>query len=422
MSVPLDRLYHYLDDCVNHDLLIYGWATHGSRKLEDFCMLMDHVTPEDWLELRSKITSQEFKLLTSRNDHAVMICHDQEPLEFDRYSFEDFQKIIKQQHQKYREKLQIENIDRQSVVNYHARLGLRGLAIPTNHYDYTLLLHSEENSLHVSQYSQQGYVPVYYWSHGMIALDWFRYAKHDPKLQLDLVKIQQDFLIYNRAWSGTREYRLCFTEQIVQHNLVENCKMSFKAHDDTHYTQHCFVNPEFKIFKHDLHNFFPTNTHSSIASADYCVEDYASTGIEIVLETLFDDTRWHLTEKSLRPIACGRSFLLMATAGSLHYLRQYGFKTFSGLLDESYDTIQNPRQRLQAVITEMSRVANLPQQEKIQLFVKLNQVAEHNKHHFFNNFFDRVKQEYISNIDHAITIMNQHKTGKHDRNISALMQ
>ena len=171
-----------------------------------------------------------------------------------------------------------------------------------------------------------------------------------------------------------------------------------------------------------MHNFFPANTHTANASADYHGPDYATSGIEVVLETLFDDTRWHLTEKALRPIACGRSFLLMAAPGSLQYLRQYGFETFSGLLDESYDTIQNPRQRLQAVITEMSRVANLPQQEKIQLFVKLNQVAEHNKHHFFNNFFDRVKQEYISNIDHAITIMNQYKTGKHDRNISALMQ
>jgi ABC-type transporter MlaC component len=112
----------------------------------------------------------------------------------------------------------------------------------------------------------------------------------------------------------------------------------------------------------------------------------------------------------------------MATPGCLQYLQQYGFKTFSGLLNESYDTIQNSRQRLQAIITEMSRVANLPQQEKTQLFVKLNQIAEHNKHHFFNNFFDLIKQEYISNIDHSITTMNQHKTGKHDRNIRALMQ
>ena len=422
MSVPLDRLYHYLDDCVNHDLLIYGWSTHGSRNLDDFGMLLDTIHPEEWAVLRATSTVQEFKSMVLRSNHAVMICHDQEPLDINRYSFENFQNIIKKKHQKDKEALSIKNFDRDSVIDYCAKLGLRGMTIPINHYDCTLLLHSELRSLHVVNFEQQGYVPVYYWSHGMIAHDWFRYADHDPILKFGPEKIVNDFVIYNRSWAGTREYRLCFAEQIVKNKLSPHCKMSFNPYDGIHYSQHQFVNPVFQPTSFNLEDFFPTNSHTANASADYCSVDYANSGIEVVLETLFDDTRWHLTEKALRPIACGRSFLLMAAPGSLHYLRQYGFKTFSGLLDESYDTIQNPRQRLQAVITEMSRVVNLPQQEKIQLFVKLNQVAEHNKHHFFNNFFDRVKQEYISNIDHAITIMNQHKTGKHDRNISALMQ
>jgi hypothetical protein len=422
MSVPLDRLYHYLDDCVNHDLLIYGWTLHGSRKLEDFGLLFDSMTPEDWISLRSKSTEQQFSLAIARSDHAVMICHDQEPLDFDRYSFMDFQSIIRHRHQKDQEILPINNIDRESVVDYCAKLGWRGLATPTNYYDSTLLLHSELHSSHVNNFEQQGYVPVYYWSHGMIAHDWFRYADHDPILKFNPNQITHDFLVYNRAWSGTREYRLCFAEQIVKNGLSQHCKMTFNSWDNMQYGQHQFVNSAFQISNFELEKFFPKNNHNSNASADYCNTDYASSSIEVVLETLFDDTRWHLTEKTLRPIACGRPFMLVATAGSLQYLRHYGFKTFSGLLDESYDTIQDPRQRLQAVITEMSRVANLPQQEKIQLFVKLNQIAEHNKHHFFNGFFDRVKQEYISNIDHAITTMNQHKTGKHDRNIRALMQ
>ena len=422
MSVPLKRLYHYLADCVNHDLLIYGWIPQGSTKLEDFCMLMNDMTFEDWAELRSKTTLEEFKLLSCRNDHAVMICHDQEPLDFDRYSFKDFQQIIKQHHQKYRETLQIDNFDRQSVVNYHALLGLRGLATPINHYDHTLLLHSEKNSLHVSRYSQKGYVPVYYWSHGMIALDWFRYAEHDPKLQLDPVKIQKDFLIYNRAWAGTREYRLCFAEQLVQHHLHDNCKMSFNSCDGGYYGQHQFVNPEFQITNFNLDSFFPINTHPSSSSADYCVEDYATTGIEIVLETLFDDHRWHLTEKSLRPIACGKPFILMATSGSLQYLKQYGFKTFDGLIDESYDSIPNPKQRLQAVIAEMKRISVLPVQQKTKLFMDLDRIAKFNKHLFFTGFFDSLVKEYTQNMDSAMIEMARHRLGHNCAMITQLMQ
>jgi predicted secreted Zn-dependent protease len=55
----------------------------------------DTITPEDWQNLRAKSTPQEFKSMVLRNNHAVMICHDQEPLDFDRYSFENFQNIIK---------------------------------------------------------------------------------------------------------------------------------------------------------------------------------------------------------------------------------------------------------------------------------------------------------------------------------------
>lgn len=423
MSVPLDRLYHYLADCVNHDLLIYGWTTHGSRNLEDFDMLIDTITPEGWRSLRSTLPAEKFKLALLRNDHAVMICHDQEPLDFDRYSFDDLKAIIKKNHKKYSEAFLVENLANDPVVEYCANLGLRGLANPANHHDRTILLHSELGSPHVIRFEQQGYVPVYYWSHGMIAHDWFRYAQHDPVLKFNLDQIVNDFVVYNRSWSGTREYRLWFAEQVALNGLSPYCRMSFNAYDDgNHYSQHKFVNSNFQITNFNLEQWFPANTHNAIASADYCNTDYASSGIEIVLETLFDDTRWHLTEKSLRPIACGRPFILAATAGSLQYLRQYGFKTFAGLIDESYDCVQDPCQRLQAVITEMNRISALPKHEKTQLFCKLNQIAEYNMYHFFNKFVDLIKQEYVNNINHAITTINRYKTGRHDRIISALMQ
>jgi hypothetical protein len=420
MSVPLDRLYHYLDDCVNHDLLIYGWMPHGSTKLEDLKMLHDKITPEEWAVLKSTLTHEEFALAVVRHNHAVMICHDQEPLDFDRYSLDELKTVIKKNTQEYgkkfsRPELANDSAQAEITLEYCASLGLRGMTNPGNGYDQTILLHSELHSSHVIEFEQQGYVPVYYWSHGMIAQDWFRYAKHDPVLKFNPANITSDFLVYNRAWSGTREYRLCFTEQIVENGLSQHCKMSFNPQDNIPYHQYQFVNPEFQITNYDLHNFFPANTHTANASADYYGPDYATSGIEVVLETLFDDTRWHLTEKSLRPIACGQPFLLMAAPGSLQYLRQYGFETFEGLLDESYDTVQNPRQRLQAVIKEMSRISALPSQKKIQLLQDLDQIAEKNKHHFFNHLFDLVTQEYANNMDHAMTVMNQHKTGKHYR-------
>jgi hypothetical protein len=129
-----------------------------------------------------------------------------------------------------------------------------------------------------------------------------------------------------------------------------------------------------------------------------------------------------LTEKSLRPIACGKPFVLMATPGSLQYLRQYGFKTFGGLIDETYDNIQNPKQRLQAVIAEMKRISVLPVQQKTKLFSDLDSIAKFNKHLFFTSFFDSLVNEYKQNIDSAMIEMAQHRLGHNCSVITQLMQ
>ena len=342
-----------------------------------------------------------------------MICHDQEPLAYDLYS--DPQ--IRIEILRFFSRDNLESLATDSAIEHCAKLHWRGLLYVFNQFDKTLLLHSEQNSSEVNKFEQSGFVPVYYWGHAVIALDWFRYAEHDPELAFDPLKIQQDFLIYNRAWAGTREYRLCFVEQLLAHGLKPYCNISFNPTDGKHYNTHQFVNPNFQIINYNLHDELPLNTHASTASADYCSEDYATTGIEVVLETLFDDSRWHLTEKTLRPIACGRPFLLMSTAGSLAYLRQYGFETFSGLIDESYDQITNPRQRLQAVIAEMSRISSLPAAAKAELFLKLHNIADQNQQHFFNNLFEQVQTEYLNNMQNAMMIMNQHCTDQHRREL-----
>jgi len=205
--------------------------------------------------------------------------------------------------------------------------------------------------------------------------------------------------------------------------LVKNCKTSFNPVDQQLcYTSHCFANKKFNIQNYQLENHFPLNTYSADASADYVTEDYAETGIEIVLETLFDDDRWHLTEKTLRPIACGKPFMLAATPGSLQYLKNYGFETFADVIDETYDTIADGAARLDAIIQEMKRIADLDAAAKQVLYTKLHEIAQRNKQRFFNGLLDRVIEEYKTNMSHAMIVMQQHCTGKHRAVIKQLLQ
>ena len=224
MSVPLDRLYHYLGDVVNHDLLIYRWMPHGSRKLEDLYPLM--IYPESkWVNC------------------PIVIFHDQESLNYNFYSQDQICNRAKEWFE-----AQAPIMLNDSVLNYVSQQHLRGATgLSVNNYDSTILVHSEQHSMEIDVFEQAGFVPVYYWSHAVIARDWFRYAEHDVQLDPTKKHTVKDFLIYNRAWAGTREYRLYFTEQIAESGLSEHCQMAFNPHDHGgHYSQHQFVNPAFQ--------------------------------------------------------------------------------------------------------------------------------------------------------------------------------
>ena len=196
--------------------------------------------------------------------------------------------------------------------------------------------------------------------------------------------------------------------------MLDHCNIKFAPTDDGNvYTDHVFVNPDLQITSTNLEDIIPLNTATADASADILAEDYRQIGIEVVLETLFDDQRLQLTEKALRPIAAGRPFILASTPGSLQYLRDYGFQTFDGLIDETYDTITDPKARLEAIVAEMKRISELDESTKTALWVSLYEIAAQNKARFFSDeFANQVVQEFKTNFDAGVAEISTSK-GSH---------
>jgi hypothetical protein len=403
MSIPLDRLYHYIESIaknISDDILIYRFYPHGSKKLSDLVALNNYNSSSskvNWIDLMS---------LPS------MICHDQEPLDYYLYTKEEFwNEFVKITHNKIMTDENLPGLS-SAIANMHIR---SRLCNPFNCYDKILLCHSEKNSLELQRYESNGFVGVYWWSHAVIALDWFRYAKNDLTLKPNFDSITKDFLVYNRAWSGTREYRLLFSELIANNNLSDSCHMKFSPLDNKiYYSNYNFKNKNLSIQRTDLENIYPLNTSESCSSADYKSNDYATSGIEIVLETLFDDQRNHLTEKTLRPIACGRPFMLASTPGSLKYLQDYGFETFHNLIDESYDKIIDPVQRLNAIVYEMQRIKKLDYNQKLILWEKLYKISIRNQQKFFSSQWEAsIINEYSTNLQLSLKEIKKHITGKY---------
>ena len=365
------------DNC-NQDVIIYRFLPHGSRKIEDCKTLYD--TNYSNGKIYEKIK---------------MICHDQESLDC-----KDYWKKLDPHFEIPGTPYPVLNcISKMLIPEYH---------------DYILLLHSEMQSQDVEWFEQHGSIGVYWWCHAIIARDWFRYAKIDPKLSAPKTS-QKYFLIYNRAWSGLREYRIKFTELIIDYNLQDHCQLTFSPENDgKHWLDHKFTNPVFAPHRTDLDQHFLPSTVDATASADYSNVDYTQTSIEVVLETVFDDTKWHLTEKSLRPIACGHPFILVSTPGILQYLKRYGFQTFDKYIDESYDSIADPMQRLEAVIKLMQSLANLSVEAKQRLYSNLALICEYNKRRFFSqDFFDQVIEEFQTNLDCGYSLIQQFDSHKY---------
>ena len=377
MSIPLERLYHYIEDIAeeiySNPIIIYRFYPHGSKKLEDLASTKNF----KW---------SEFKL------NLGIYCNDQEPLDYNYY-------------QRYTLNDQSEwNTLLESCSIYKINQNLK---TRTSIYDQTLLLHSEQRSINLNTYKKNNWITIYYWCHALLARDWFRYAEY---ININK-KTVKTFLIYNRAWIGTREYRLKFADLLIDHNLVDDCQTSVGFVDqDTYYKNYKFINSQWQPLHH-LEQYFQNNLSSSTSSADFTVEDYCATDIEVVLETLFDDERLHLTEKSLRPIACGHPFILAATHGSLQYLRNYGFRTFSGIIDESYDLIENPLDRLKAIVLAMKQITNWTKEERQYKMRLLQEIAEYNKQHFFSiKFFEQILNELKENLTTAFTLFNSIKS------------
>lgn len=365
MMVPFDRLYTFLQDVSNQDdILIYRWNPAGSRKLEDCTPLVPR--PETVLE---------------RYTAKYLVCHDQEPLCFDDWPDPEYRQP---------------NVDAP-----YSRL-MTVLRTYWTVWDRVLLCHSELNSAELEKFEQNGAIGVYWWSHAMIARDWFRYAEHDPVLSRPRQQ-RQLFLIYNRAWSGSREYRLRFVDQLIDKNLLSHSVTSMSYSDPMHYSQHQFRNTALAIDRRDFESHVAANAHPSSASADYTSQDYCDTAIEIVLETLFDDARLYLTEKILRPMACRQPFMVLGPAGTLSLLRQYGFRTFSHVWDESYDSISDPVARMDAVLQNMQLIASLDNSQRQHIQQQCQATVEHNHKWFFSKeFAQNIVSEFQNNLAQAV--------------------
>jgi len=378
MSVPTHNLYDFVHQLLENRFLLTYFYPYGEKDLsKTVCNTLESIKDIYSLENTPNFTNipESIRIKDKDNiarkifpDHLIdvviyrkynqqLFCYDQEPLNYDLYNKIDSYEDI--------------GAPFLTDIEINKSQNLRRI-YPDSLQKKWILLHSELNSKEVEKYEKCGdFICAYWWSHAILSRDWYRFAEYDRSLNpaSDICKL---FLIYCRATDGTRLYRKKFLNMIKSNNIYD------------------YQLGSFNIKKLDSTN-----------SATYDSLDMNHTGISIVLETVFDH-RIHLTEKTLRPLACGHPFILMAGPKSLEYLKSYGFRTFNNFIDESYDNILDNDARMSMVVHEMQRLQLLSVSTKNKILKECAKIAEHNKKIFFSKkFYKQVTQELIDNVNYA---------------------
>lgn len=240
----------------------------------------------------------------------------------------------------------------------------------------------------------------YYFYHGWAAMDWYRgYDKSFLMPPPDQRTITRSFISPNRIVGGKREHRL----QLMYHLLlggVENAHISFPRVCPVENVDVCDLVHDMSELYPDIvekfqhaklpWNFSGENNHPMTSCWLDLFEQSSESLAYVVTETVYRGRRKHLTEKVFKPICLRMPFVLVSTAGSLEYLRSYGFQTFDTVWDESYDLETDDDLRINKIadlLLEFDRMT--PQQLKI-LHEKCRQIVEYNYQHFYGGGFEKI--------------------------------
>ena len=248
--------------------------------------------------------------------------------------------------------------------------------------------------------ARYGWKSYYYFFHGWAALDWYR--GYDKTFLIKPIAERaptKTFLAPNRIIAGERRHRLEMLYYIFRQGMTDNhiscpavCpveNISIVDAAEPLVAQYSDIQDVFAAQQLPI-NFEGETDHPMHSCWLSLFDQAADSLLYLVTETVATGRRHHITEKTFKPIAMGMPFVLVATAGSLEYLRSYGFKTFGHVWDESYDTVLDDHERIHAVASLLQTLCDLSVTERIALYTLCRETIEHNWNHFYNGGFEKI--------------------------------
>ena len=283
-------------------------------------------------------------------------------------------------------------------------------AIVNGHQKPYVLISTERDSAEGDRICEEfPFVHINYFFHIFAAHDWFRGHQFLPGIQSPKERtLEKTFISFNRLTSNRRIYRSLLVNELYKNKLLEHGYVSYshQCPDDGAFDDNLRKGvPEYKFktsyIKEAINNIkqipelridFPGQEIPNQSMLLSPMTELMKSFVFLVTETCYFQTKTHLTEKIFKPIVLRMPFILAGCAHNLEYLRSYGFKTFSDYWDESYDAIEDPVERLEAIVQVIKQLSKLSAKEQKAMLLDMEPILEHNYQLFNDPAF--VKDEW----------------------------
>lgn len=198
---------------------------------------------------------------------------------------------------------------------------------------------------------------------------------------------------------------------VIKNNLQDKFTLTYggKWNDDDFYAREYFIWED---------NVVPKQKIIGTADyVDYCgqlahlsqvipVQVFNETAYSIVAETDHDNTLSCFTEKIAKPLIARRLFIVFSGYKFLYNLRRMGFKTFDGIIDESYDNQMDDNTRYDMAFRE---VQNLCTTNQATILEKIKPIVEHNHNLIMSQDWTSWAADQIGNVIKFLDTSSAHR-------------
>ena len=210
-------------------------------------------------------------------------------------------------------------------------------------------------------------------------MDWFIttcdfYKDTDILTQLVRYKIKPKYFDVLLGWR--KPHRDVAYNFIVENNLLDKVTMTYlldktKPIDQQGIWEVAIPDNTFNTVTHINYLGKPVSLSQIIP-----VDVYNQTAYTVVAETNYDNHYSFYTEKIVKPILAERLFIVFSGQHYLRNLCSLGFKTFDGIIDETYDSVEDNDQRFKLACEQMQYLIDQPQDKILE---QIRPITEYNK-------------------------------------------